>query len=72
MSSRLIKNGSDLTLTDDVIIVKLNIFESGKVQLTAPNVHPKDICKILHNLMLDIQYASLQPADTTKVQPPIM
>lgn len=67
MSSRLIKNGSDLTLTDDKIIIKLNVFESGKIQLTAPNLHPKDVCKILHNLMLDVQYASLQPAETSSV-----
>ena len=67
MSNRLVKDSS-LVLTDDVVIVELKVYQSGKIQLAAPGVHPKDVCKILHNLMLDVQYASLQPAEVTKVQ----
>jgi len=71
MSSRLIKNGSPIAVVGDETIVKLSIFKSGTMQLEAPSVHPKELCKMLSNLIHDITYASLQPAEIPKIQPPM-
>lgn len=71
MSNRLIKNGSSIDVVGDEIIITLRIYKSGKIQLQAPEIHPRDVCKMLGNLIQDITYAALQPADVSKIQPPM-
>jgi hypothetical protein len=70
MSSRLIKNGSPIDVVGDEVVLYLRIYKSGKVQLQAPEIHPRDVCKMLGNLMQDITYAALQPVEVSKIQPP--
>jgi hypothetical protein len=67
MSSRLIKSGSQIEIPGDEVIVSLKIYKSNKIQLEAPLVHPRDLCKMLSNLIYDITYASLQGIDVSKV-----
>jgi len=66
MSNRLIKQGNILIPGDEVVI-RLNITKSGQIQLEAPSVHPRDLCKILSNLQYDLLYSSLQSVEVTKV-----
>ena len=70
MSSRLIKNGSQIDVVGDEVILSVRMYKSGKVQLQAPEIHPRDVCKMLGNLIQDITYAALQPADISNIQPP--
>jgi hypothetical protein len=70
MSSKLIKNGSNIMLTDDKIIGVIRILESGKIQVEAPGMHPAIIIKHLNNIITDIQYASFQMAEVPKVVQP--
>lgn len=67
MSNRLVKNGSQLEIPGDEIIVSLKIYKSNKIQLEAPLVHPRDLCKMLANLQYDLMYASLQPIEVSKI-----
>lgn len=69
MSSKLIKNGSNLTLVDNRIIAVVRIFESGEAQVEAPEMHPAILIKRLQSVIVDIQYASFQPADISRIAP---
>ena len=71
MSSKLIKNGSNLTLVDNRIIAVVRIFESGEAQVEAPEMHPSTLIKCLQSVIVDITYASFQPAEMSKIQPPM-
>jgi len=71
MSSRLIKNGSQIEIPGDEVVVRLYIMKSGQIKLEAPTVHPKDVCKMLTNLSLDLMYASLQPVEIPKIDNPL-
>lgn len=70
MSNRLIKNGSQIEIPGDEVIVSLKIFQSNKMQLEAPTIHPRDLCKMLSGLIYDLQYASLQSIEVPKVEVP--
>lgn len=69
MSSKLIKNGSPITLTDDVVIGIIRILKSGAVQVEAPEMHPGILIKHLQSIIVDIQYASFQPVEIQRIQP---
>ena len=71
MSSKLIKNGSNLVLVDDKVIGIVRILESGKAQVEAPEMHPSTLIKCLQSVIVDITYASFQPAEMSKIQPPM-
>ena len=71
MSSKLIKNGSSMILTDDSIIGIVRILKSGKAQVEAPEMHPATLIKHLQSIIVDIQYASFQSAEIPKIQPPM-
>jgi len=73
MSNRLVKIGSPIEIPGDEVIVSLKIYKSNKIQLEAPLVHPRDLCKMLANLQYDLMYVSLQSVDASKIdttQPP--
>jgi hypothetical protein len=70
MSSKLIKNGSDVLLTDDAIVATIRILSSGKIQCEAPTLPPAVLIKHLHNLIVDIMYVSFQPAEISRIVPP--
>ena len=67
MSSRLIKNGMGLVQpVEDEVYVELVIAKSG-VRLKSP-LPPAELCKLLHNLSIDIMFNSFQPAEVPKIQ----
>jgi hypothetical protein len=70
MSSKLIKDRSDIVLTDDKVMGIIRILESGKIQVECPNLHPAIIIKHLQNVIVDIQYASFQPSEVAKIVQP--
>jgi hypothetical protein len=70
MSSRLIKNGSQIDIVGDEIVLYVRIYKSGKIQLQAPEIHPRDVCKMLGNLIQDVTYAALQTVEVDNTQPP--
>lgn len=70
MSSRLVKNGSQIEIPGDEVLVRLIIMKSGQMKLEAPMVHPKDLCKMLHNLSFDLMFASFQPTETSTIAQP--
>lgn len=72
MSSKLIKSGSSLEVVGDEIVASIRILRSGQIQLEAPTVPPMQLCKMLNNLIFDVMYASLQPAEVQRIQPPTM
>jgi len=71
MSNRLIKNGSPIELVGDEVIASVRILKSGQIQVEAPTVPPVLLIKFLHNAIVDIMYTTLQPAEISRVQPPM-
>jgi hypothetical protein len=66
MSSKLVKHQPGLIVDpNDQVIVDLKIWKSGTVQLQAPHVHPKDLTKLLNNIITDLTYAALTPQQET-------
>jgi len=72
MSSRLIRNGSPLSIVGDEVVANIRVLKSGQIQVEAPTVPPQILCKMLFNVIMDLMYASLQPAEIPKIQPPTM
>jgi hypothetical protein len=70
-SLRMVKNGSGIELPNDTPIIELKIMSSGVIQLHAPQVHPKDVCKMLNNLVTELMFSSFQPAEVPRIQPPM-
>lgn len=70
MSSKLVKigNGSSIEIPNDDVVVDLKITRSGKVNLQAPLISPKDLCKLLSNLSIDVMFANIQQETETKEQ----
>lgn len=75
MSSKLIKQeGHRIIDPNDQVIVDLKIYKSGTVQLQAPFVHPKDLTKLLNNIIVDLTYAALTPQtkEESKIDSPVI
>ena len=68
MASRLVKNGSPIELPNDDVIIELKIMRSGQIHLQAPMVHPRDVCKLLQGVAVDLMFSSFQPAEIPKIQ----
>ncbi len=61
MSSRIVNKGIPrIELPNDEVIVELRIMKSGQMHLQAPQVHPRDVCKLLHGVTVDLMFASFQ------------
>lgn len=68
MSDRLIKNGMGLiSSVEDEVYVELIIAKSG-VKLKSP-FPPSEVCKLLHNISVDLMFKSFQPVEVSKIQP---
>ena len=64
MSSKLIKEQRQVESLHEEIILQLTITKTGVIKLHAPQVHPKDSCKLLSGIIQDIQFQymdSLRP-----------
>jgi len=67
MSNRLVKNGSGLVVpgADDVMLEL--VITRGGVKLKSP-LPPADVCKLLHNLTIDLMFTHFQPAEVPKIE----
>ena len=66
MSSKLLKEQGQITSAHEEAILQLTITKAGTIKLHAPQVHPKDTCKLLSGIIQDIQFQymdSLRPKD---------
>lgn len=73
MSSRIINKGIPaprIVIPNDEVIVDLQIMKSGNVQLQAPRVHPRDVIKLLHGIIVDLQFAHFQKEEAPTDIPP--
>lgn len=71
MSSRLVKNGIPrIEIPNDEPIIELKVMKSGQVYLQAPRVHPRDVCKLLNGVIVDLMFASFQKEEDTLSTPP--
>lgn len=61
MSSKLYKGNSGEIVVpgDEVIVLQVQVTQSGKIQLNSP-LPPNEVIKILNNLATDILYTSIQ------------
>lgn len=48
-------------MSDDEIIVTLTVSKNMGVNLNAGSVHPRDLVKILTNIITDIQFSVMMP-----------
>lgn len=66
MSNRLLKEQGRVELPHEEVILQLVITKSGIIKLHAPQIHPKDSCKLLSGIIQDIQFQymeSVRPKD---------
>lgn len=68
MSSKLIKNGMGLVVPDEVYL-ELVVSREG-VKLKSP-LPPNEVCKLLHNITVDLMFANFQQAEASKIQTPM-
>jgi len=72
MSVRMVKNGNGIEVVGDEVIAHIRILKSGQVQLEAPTVPPQILCKMLFNVITELMYASFQPVEVSRIEPPTM
>jgi hypothetical protein len=66
---KIVKGDSNrIQLPNEQTIIKVCVMNTGKVEVTAPNIHPKDICKILNNIVFDILCESFKKADHSNIE----
>lgn len=66
MSSKLLKEQGRVEVPHEEVILQLTITKTGTIRLHAPQIHPKDSCKLLSGIIQDIQFQyidSLRPKD---------
>ena len=56
MSSKLLKEQGRVEVPHEEVILQLTITKTGIIKLHAPQVHPKDSCKLLSGIIQDIQF----------------
>ena len=65
MSSKLLKEQGRVEVPNEEVILQLTITKTG-IKLHAPQVHPKDSCKLLSGIIHDITFQyieSLRPKE---------
>ena len=60
MSSKLIKEQGQIAPPHEEVILQLTITKTGIIKLHAPQVHPKDSCKLLSGIIQDIQFQYIE------------
>lgn len=68
MSSRLVKNGMGLVVTEEIFL-ELKVTREG-VKLQSP-LPPQEVCKLLQNIAIDVMFNSFVKAEPSKIQPPV-
>lgn len=72
MSVRMVKNGNGIEVVGDEVVAQIQVLKSGQIRVDAPSVPPQILCKMLFNIIMDLMYASFQPAEVNRIQPPTM
>jgi len=72
MSVRMVKNGNGIEVVGDEVVASIRILKSGQIQVEAPTIPPQILCKALFNLITELMYASFQPVEVSRIQPPTM
>ena len=68
MSVKLIKqSGNLIEFPNDEVLIDLKVYKSGKIQLSAPNMPPQDVCKFLNNISIDVMFAALTQNQSPKI-----
>ena len=60
MSSKLLKEQGRMVLPNEEVILQLIITKAGVITLHAPQIHPKDSCKLLSGIIQDIQFQYIE------------
>ena len=60
MSSKLLKEQGRVELPHEEVILQLIITKAGIITLHAPQIHPKDSCKLLSGIIQDIQFQYIE------------
>jgi hypothetical protein len=68
----MVKNGSGIEVVGDEVVATIRILKSGQAQVEAPTIPPQVLSKMLFNLIVELMYASFQPAEVNRIQPPTM
>ena len=55
-------------LNSDEIIITLTVTKKMGVDLKAGSVHPRELCKILNNIITDIQFSVMMPPEEVSTQ----
>lgn len=71
MSVRMVKNGSGIEVVGDEVVATIRILKSGQAQVEAPTVPPGMLCEVLFSIIVKLMYASFQPAEVNRIQPPM-
>lgn len=69
MSQRIIKETGGIIDPNDAEILQLVVMKSGKIQLIAPHMNPRDVCKMLNNLSTDLMFNLFQVAEQPMIEP---
>jgi len=67
---RILKSVSGIQTFGEEVILTLKIYKSGKLNLDAPQVHPRDTCKILLNLATDLMFQYFQEKEQSRIEVP--
>jgi hypothetical protein len=68
----MVKNGNGIEVVGDEVVASIRILKSGQIQVEAPTIPPQILCKALFNLITELMYASFQPVEVSRIQPPTM
>ena len=60
MSSKLLKEQGRVELPHEEVILQLTITKIGIIKLHAPQIHPKDSCKLLSGIIQDIMFQYME------------
>lgn len=67
MSSKLVKNGHMGLVVPDEVYLELVITREG-VKLKSP-LPPSEVCKLLHNISVDLMFNSFVKVEQPKITP---
>lgn len=71
---RIVKGQSPIiTPGDETVVASIQITQTGKIIVQAPTIHPRDLIKMLQNLIIDLLYNSLgvAPASQSEIELPV-
>ena len=69
MSSKIYKGGGSIAVPgDEVIVLQVQVSQSGNIKLSSP-LSPNEVIKILNNLATDVMFNAVQQMNKPLVEP---